>query len=51
LGKGGCPMAKDDLTGNMPTENIITYLKSLGIELSLNDQALSNSIELAKEIF
>lgn len=51
LGKGGCPMAKDDLTGNMPTENIITYLKSSGIELSLNEKALSNSIELAKEIF
>ncbi len=51
LGKGGCPMAKDDLTGNMPTENIITHLKASGIDLSLNEQALSNSIELAKEIF
>ena len=51
LGKGGCPMAKDDLTGNMPTENIINHLKASGIDLSLNEQALSNSIELAKEIF
>ena len=51
LGKGGCPMAKDDLTGNMPTENIITYLKASGLDLSLNEQALSNSIELAKQIF
>lgn len=25
-GFGGCPMAKDDLTGNMPTENIIQFL-------------------------
>jgi hydroxymethylglutaryl-CoA lyase len=51
LGKGGCPMAKDDLTGNMPTENIIAYLKSTGINLSLNEQALSRAIALAKEIF
>ncbi|MFZ4545280.1 MAG: hydroxymethylglutaryl-CoA lyase [Saprospiraceae bacterium] len=25
-GYGGCPMAKDDLTGNMPTENLLSYL-------------------------
>lgn len=24
-GFGGCPMAKDDLTGNMPMENLVTY--------------------------
>jgi len=24
-GYGGCPMAKDDLTGNMPTEKLVTY--------------------------
>ncbi len=28
-GYGGCPMAKDDLTGNMPTENIIQLIDSL----------------------
>jgi hydroxymethylglutaryl-CoA lyase len=27
-GYGGCPMAKDDLTGNIATENLISYLKS-----------------------
>ncbi len=51
LGKGGCPMAKDDLTGNMPTENIITYLKNTGFNLSLNYKALSESVVLAKKIF
>jgi hydroxymethylglutaryl-CoA lyase len=25
-GFGGCPMAKDDLTGNMPTEKLLSYL-------------------------
>ncbi|MCM2301809.1 MAG: hydroxymethylglutaryl-CoA lyase, partial [Flavobacteriaceae bacterium] len=27
-GYGGCPMAKDDLTGNMPTEKLISYFNS-----------------------
>ena len=26
MGYGGCPMAKDDLTGNMPTEKLLSYL-------------------------
>ncbi len=30
-GFGGCPMAKDDLTGNMPTENLIQYFKNLDL--------------------
>lgn len=28
MGFGGCPMAKDDLTGNMPTEKLLSYLNS-----------------------
>ena len=51
LGKGGCPMAKDDLTGNMPTENIINYLYSIGVNLSLNKEALSDCTAIAKQIF
>ena len=51
LGKGGCPMAKDDLTGNMPTENIISYLNSIGVDLSLNKEALLESTAIAKQIF
>ena len=38
-GYGGCPMAKDDLVGNMPTENLITFFKSKGIDLSLDNSA------------
>lgn len=51
LGKGGCPMAKDDLTGNMPTENIISYLNSIGVDLSLNKEAILDSTAIAKQIF
>jgi len=30
-GFGGCPMAKDDLTGNMPMENLVTLFKEKNI--------------------
>ena len=42
-GFGGCPMAKNDLVGNMPTENLITFFKSKGINLSL-DNSVSERI-------
>jgi len=29
MGFGGCPMAKDELTGNMPTEKLWSYLSSM----------------------
>lgn len=35
-GFGGCPMAKDDLTGNLATEDLIAYLQSKGENLNLN---------------
>lgn len=36
-GYGGCPMAKDDLIGNMPTENLINYFEreQLGVDFSI----------------
>lgn len=36
-GYGGCPMAKDDLIGNMPTENLINYFEreQLGTQFSI----------------
>jgi hydroxymethylglutaryl-CoA lyase len=51
-GYGGCPMAKDDLTGNMPTENIVGYLENNGIALNLDKTAFGNAIEMAvQEVF
>lgn len=29
LGFGGCPFAKDELTGNMPTEKLLSYLTNI----------------------
>ncbi|GAB4016229.1 hydroxymethylglutaryl-CoA lyase [Spirosoma migulaei] len=50
-GFGGCPMAADDLTGNLPTEEIIQTLASEGITLSINQAALQKSLMLAAGVF
>ena len=46
MGVGGCPMANDNLVGNMPTEKIVNYFN-----VNLNQHEFSRSIELANLIF
>ena len=46
-GYGGCPMAKDDLVGNMPTEKLVSFFNSKGLEFKLNQTLLS---EIVKKI-
>jgi hydroxymethylglutaryl-CoA lyase len=50
-GIGGCPMANDELVGNMDSELIILYFKELGYCKNLDIAALEQSIKLADEIF
>jgi hydroxymethylglutaryl-CoA lyase len=50
-GYGGCPMASDELTGNMPTENLISYFKANSIPISLDIQAFNNSMIIAGQTF
>ena len=50
-GYGGCPMAKDELTGNMPTENIINYMNEIGVDHSLNQEALKLAIAYTPQVF
>ena len=50
-GIGGCPMAADQLTGNMPTERMIGYFQDQKIALGLNADALQASMRMAQEIF
>ncbi|MBR9921121.1 MAG: hydroxymethylglutaryl-CoA lyase [Bacteroidetes bacterium] len=50
-GYGGCPMAKDDLTGNMPTENMWHYFKNREIETGLNEEAFTKSMAMAVDVF
>jgi hydroxymethylglutaryl-CoA lyase len=50
-GYGGCPMAKDDLTGNMPTEHIIRYLEKAGIGHGLDKQAFKRATDFTSKVF
>jgi hydroxymethylglutaryl-CoA lyase len=50
-GFGGCPMAKDELTGNMPTEKILSYFASRKTENSLNPLNFEMAFNEASNIF
>ncbi|MFA6261814.1 MAG: hydroxymethylglutaryl-CoA lyase [Bacteroidia bacterium] len=50
-GFGGCPMAADHLTGNMPTENLIGYFNSRNIETGINPDAFNKSMLEAVSVF
>ena len=50
-GFGGCPMAADDLTGNIATEDVISYLNSKGEELNLNMDKWNEAMRLSGKIF
>ena len=47
-GYGGCPMAKDDLVGNMPTEKLITYFAE---DLGLIKVEFDKSLEASRSLF
>jgi hydroxymethylglutaryl-CoA lyase len=49
-GFGGCPMAKDDLTGNMPTEMMVDYFIANTNYNKLNLEALQHSLILANRV-
>lgn len=50
-GYGGCPMAKDDLTGNMPTEHLIDYLNRHNLDHGLNENEFAKAMEMALTLF
>lgn len=50
-GIGGCPMANDELVGNMDTEWMIDHFEKAGYSLSLDRSALEKASRLATEIF
>ena len=50
-GFGGCPMAADDLTGNLPTEEIIQTLAQEGLALSINQEAFQKAMTLSAGVF
>lgn len=50
-GIGGCPMADDELVGNMNSEWMIDYFEHKQLLNTLNKEALARSLQLAGEIF
>lgn len=50
-GFGGCPMAKDDLTGNMPTEKVLEFFQDQGESLDIDMDAFKKAYEMSSIIF
>jgi hydroxymethylglutaryl-CoA lyase len=50
-GIGGCPMANDDLVGNMDTEWVIQFFKEKEVDLNINESALAEALRLAENLF
>lgn len=50
-GYGGCPMAKDELTGNMPTENLVAYFDEMNEETGLDKTKLQEAMQFAARVF
>lgn len=51
MGFGGCPMAADDLTGNLATEDLISYLHSKGENLGLNMDKWQEAMQFSSRVF
>jgi hydroxymethylglutaryl-CoA lyase len=50
-GFGGCPMAKDDLTGNMPTELMLDWFDSNEIETGIDSSQFNVAMSKALQVF
>ena len=50
-GFGGCPMAKDELTGNMPTEKLISYFSKVKAFDNINTMSFESSYNEALKVF
>jgi hydroxymethylglutaryl-CoA lyase len=49
-GFGGCPMATDELTGNMPTENLVSFLNKNYVDHGLNEAHFSEAMALSTSV-
>lgn len=50
-GFGGCPMAKDDLVGNMDTATILQFAKERDLETGVNEEYFQDAYEMALKVF
>ena len=51
MGFGGCPMAKDDLTGNVPTEKLLSFFNSIKENTSINSLHFESCYNHALKLF
>ncbi|MCK5781689.1 MAG: hydroxymethylglutaryl-CoA lyase [Flavobacteriales bacterium] len=50
-GLGGCPMAKDDLVGNLPTEKLLSYMTEKRVDSNMNPLMFESAYNAAIRIF
>jgi hydroxymethylglutaryl-CoA lyase len=50
-GIGGCPMAQNDLVGNLATEQLLAFLQTKGFTMQINQEALIKAQAIAASIF
>ncbi len=50
-GYGGCPMATDKLTGNMPTENLLHYFNKHNVVTGIDENAFAEAMQLSASTF
>lgn len=50
-GFGGCPMAADELTGNMPTEHVLAFMELAGEPLRINKQVFDEAMAMSTTVF
>ncbi len=50
-GWGGCPFAKDELVGNIATENLLSYCEQHGINVLINREIFNQSIDISHSVF
>ena len=50
-GYGGCPMAKDELTGNMPTEKMLSYFTANKVDTNVKPMSFESAYNKALEVF
>jgi len=50
-GYGGCPMAKDELTGNMPTEKLVSYFTEQKADTNIKPMSFESAYNKALEVF
>ena len=50
-GIGGCPMAKDDLVGNIASEQLLAFLQKNNLPVHINETAFQEALQQAQQLF